>query len=513
MNKLNIRLIISICLIVGVSLSHRSIGQTKQDFKELDKYIQKAVDDFEVPGIAVGIVKDGEVIFAKGYGYRNSETKKSVDTKTIFGIASCTKAFTAASIGILVDKSKLNWNDEVILHYPEFQLQDPYITRDFRVDDLLCHRSGYETFDGDLLWYGTNYSRSEVLKRFRQRKNTYGFRQKFGYSNLMFIAAGELIESTTGISWDDFVTKNIFKPLGMNSTTTTNSGFNKEMDIAYPHLEGKPLDFINYDNIGPAGSINSSVDDMLKWIELWLNKGVYNGDTIFSEDIYNTTTSPHTSLNWKSEERKGGTHFYEYGLGWFMNDYDGLKIIQHGGGLPGFHSKVVLIPGENIGFVILSNQLSGLVEALYHKLIDFNLDDIQNPKDWAAIYLKRKQTKDTRDEVQSQSTPVIINSESTGPTLAIQNYTGIYEDKMYGEAEVSLKDGKLHLSLLPAKELLSGDLDHFKYETFKFRFNDQFLEPGKLTFYINEEGDPDYFTISLNSDDFLFHKLMFVKTR
>ncbi len=512
MNKLNIRLIISICLIVGVSLSNSSISQTKQDFKELDKYILKALNDFEVPGIAIGMVKDGEVIFAKGYGNKNAKTKEPVGTKTIFGIASCTKAFTAASIGILVDKGKLNWNDEVIFHYPEFQLYDPYITRDFRVDDLLCHRSGYETFDGDLLWYGTNYSRSEVLKRFRQRKNTYGFRQKFGYSNLMFIAAGELIENTTGISWDDFVTNSIFKPLGMNSTTTTNSGFTKEMDIAYPHLEGEPLDFINYDNIGPAGSINSSVDDMLKWIELWLDKGVYNGDTIFSKNSYNITTSPHTSLNWKSEGKKGGTHFYEYGLGWFMNDYDGLKIIQHGGGLPGFHSKVVLIPEENVGFVILSNQLSGLVEALYHKLIDFNLDDIQNPKDWAALYLKRKQSQDARDEVQNQPT-TIINTESTGPSLAIENYTGIYEDKMYGKAEISLKYGKLHLSLLPAKELLSGDMKHNNYDTFKFTFNDKFLKPGNLTFYINEEGEPGYFTISLDSDDFLFYKLRFVKTK
>ena len=251
--KISRLLFISI-LISGLTFSSSSHAQIKRDYTELDKYISKAISDFQVPGVAVGIIKNGEVTFAKGYGYRSTETKEPVDTKTIFGIASCTKAFTAASIGILNDEGMLKWDDEVISHYPEFQLYDPYITRDFRVDDLLCHRSGYETFDGDLLWYGTDYTREEVLKRFRYRKNTYGFRREFGYSNLMFIAAGEMLESVTGESWDDFVKKNIFEPLGMNSTTTTNSGFNADMDIAASHLNGKPVDFINYDNIGPAGS-------------------------------------------------------------------------------------------------------------------------------------------------------------------------------------------------------------------------------------------------------------------
>jgi CubicO group peptidase (beta-lactamase class C family) len=509
--KISRLLFISI-LISGLTFSSSSHAQIKRDYTELDKYISKAISDFQVPGVAVGIIKNGEVTFAKGYGYRSTETKEPVDTKTIFGIASCTKAFTAASIGILNDEGMLKWDDEVISHYPEFQLYDPYITRDFRVDDLLCHRSGYETFDGDLLWYGTDYTREEVLKRFRYRKNTYGFRREFGYSNLMFIAAGEMLESVTGESWDDFVKKNIFEPLGMNSTTTTNSGFNPDMDIALPHLDGKPVDFIRYDNIGPAGSINSSVDDMLKWIELWLNKGVYNGDTVFSLNVYNTTTMPHTNLKWRDEEVKGGTHFYSYGLGWFMNDYDGVKVLQHGGGLPGFHSKVVLIPSENVGFVILSNQLSGLVEALYHKLLDFNLD-IKNPKDWAAIYLKRKHAQDAQGEISQHTNTVIIDTESGNPSLTLDNYTGVYEDEMYGKAEVSLKKGKLHLSLLPAKELLSGDLEHFRFDTFKFRFNDRFLKPGKLTFYINEEAEPEYFTINLDSDDFLFGKLKFVKAK
>ncbi len=195
-----------------------------------------------------------------------------------------------------------------------------------------------------------------------------------------------------------------------------------------------------------------------------------------------------------------------------MNDYDGVKVLQHGGGLPGFHSKVVLIPSENVGFVILSNQLSGLVEALYHKLLDFNLD-IKNPKDWAAIYLKRKHAQDAQGEISKHTNTVIIDTESGNPSLTLDNYTGVYEDEMYGKAEVSLKKGKLHLSLLPAKELLSGDLEHFRFDTFKFRFNDRFLKPGKLTFYINEEAEPEYFTINLDSDDFLFGKLKFVKAK
>ena len=243
-----------------------------------------ARETFGVPGIAVGIIKDGEIIMEKGFGYRNIETKTKTDEQTIFGIASCSKAFTAACMGILVDEGKLKWEDKVIDHLPEFRMFDPFVTAELEIQDLLCHRSGLQTFDGDLLWYGTNYSRDEVLERIRFREPSYSLRSRFGYQNVMFIAAGQVIEKVSGLSWDDFVKENIFEPLEMRSSNTTNSTLTDEMNLAYPHIDGKQLEFINYDNCGPAASINTSVSDLLKWVQMLLNKGDNSGSQILSEN-------------------------------------------------------------------------------------------------------------------------------------------------------------------------------------------------------------------------------------
>ena len=451
------------------------------------------------------------MVFAKGYGVRNTDTKKPVDTETVFGIASCSKAFTAASVAILVDEGKLNWGDKVIDHFPEFQLYDTCITNDFRVDDLLSHRSGLITFDGDLLWYGTKYNRKEVVRRIRYRKNENDFREKFGYQNVMFIAAGELIEKVSGTTWDDFVSEKFFKPLGMTSTSTTNSGFNDEMNIAYPHIDGKSMEFLNYDNSGPAASINTSVDDLLKWVKLMLNKGVNDGDTIFSEKEYYTLTSPHTIINAGPGEKINGTHFYSYGLGWFIYDYEGRKIIQHGGGLPGFHSKVVFIPEDSLGYVIMANQLSGLVPAIDKKILDFFVlkpEEQENAKDWASIYLQGKKKQEERKKTKEKE-KLESRISGTEPSLELKNYTGIYEDKMYGKAKISMKEGKLFFEMIPSAKLFQSELTHWNYDTFNFKFKDEFLPEGYLTFNINENGTPDFFTIELDNPDFHFYKLKF----
>ena len=276
--------------------SFHANAQQQKDYKALEQYIEKAVADFEIPGLAVGIIKNNEVVLLKGYGYRNTETKKKVDENTVFGIASCSKAFTAASIAILVDEGKLRWDDKVIDHYPAFRVDDPYITRELTIRDLLCHRSGFQTFDGDLLWYGTNLSREEVVSRIRYRKNEYSLRAKFGYSNVMYIAATEVVKAVTGHSWDAFVNDKIFLPLGMTSTNTSTSVFDKGMNIASPHIEGRPEGFLNYDNSGGAAAINTSVSDLLKWVQLMLNKGALNDTSVFSERQYYSMVSPQTIL-------------------------------------------------------------------------------------------------------------------------------------------------------------------------------------------------------------------------
>ncbi len=484
-------------------------AQVREDYQPLDKYIQKAVEDFQAPGLAVGIIKNGEVVLANGYGFTNMDTRTPVDQNTLFGIASCSKAFTAACISILVDEGKLNWDDKVSDILPGFALYDRYITSEITVRDLLCHRAGYETFDGDLLWYGTGYSREEVVKRFRFRENPYSFREKFGYSNLMFIVAGEVIREVSGQSWEVFVSEKIFSPLGMDRTTTTNEGFNERANVAWPHLDGQVMDFINYDNAGPAASINSSVHDLLNWIELLLNKGQWHDSVVFSTRAYYTMVSPQTILPAGKAEKPDGRHFSAYGLGWFLYDDQGMKVINHGGGLPGFHSKVVFVPEDSLGFVILSNELGGLVGAVEHKILDYHMGDPD--KDWAKIYLKY--VNDAKEREKNRIA-LLDSSRVTGtkPSLEAAGYAGTFKDTMYGKAVVELTNGQLSVTLLPAAKLLQSPMEHWHYDTFSIDFSDPFLPKGLMSFHLNSSGEADYFTLDIYSPDFHFQKLKFVRT-
>lgn len=505
MRKIFLLIALTLITVLGNNIS----AQDKQDYKQLDNYIGKYVDEFEMPGFAVGIIKNGEVVFMETYGVKNTSTGKKVDENTLFGIASCSKAFTAACISILVDRGQLKWKDKVVDYLPAFNLYDPYLTAEMTVEDLLSHRSGYETFDGDLIWYGTDRSTSEVISRFKKRKNPYSLREEFGYSNLMFIAAGELIESVTGQTWPEFVKENILDYLNMNSSTTTNNGFEQNKDAAWPHIEGKSMDFINYDNIGAAGSINSSVKEMMIWLNLILDKGKITDSTIFSERNYYKMVSPHTVLNAGKAETQGGVHFSAYGLGWFLKDYKGRKIINHGGGLPGFHSKVVIIPEDSLAFVILANQLSALVPAIDRKITDFFLDN-SDTTNWAAKYLvyEKKQKLNLVEKWEKYEEERIKN---TKPSLVDSAYTGIYEDEMYGKAKIEIGENGLKITLLPTAKLFNSDMEHWYYDTFKIKFNDPFLPAGFITFSINVKGEVSGFTIDMDAPDFHFHKLDFKK--
>jgi len=492
----------------GIIGFQQTIAQSEKDSLFLDNYIRQAVEKYHSPGLAVGIIKNGKIVLANGYGYRNTETGEKVDENTLFGIASCSKAFTAACIAILVDEEKLNWDDKLIDVYPEFQAFDPYITRELTIRDLLCHRAGYETFDGDLIWYGTDYNREEVVHRMRYVENPYSLREKFGYSNVMYITAGEVILAVTGQTWDEFLTENIFTPLSMNESTTTNSTFTAKMNVAVPHIDSKPVEFISYDNISSAGAINSSVSDMLKWEQLMLGKGIFGGDTIFSSAQYYTMVSPQTILNAGKAEKVNGTHFSTYGLGWFLKDFNGMKIITHGGGLPGFHSKVTFVPEDSLAYVILGNQISYLVEALDRKILDYYIGD--NERDWAQLYLEAENASKAEDSIKTakRHSDRVLN---TSPSLEKEAYVGIYEDKSYGKASVETFNGELVVTLLPTKELFNSPMEHWQYDTFRIKWKDQFLPEGFVTFNLDSKGQISYFTIELENPDFHFDKLKFEK--
>ena len=503
----NTILLISFVLIAVFTDSAKA--QEKADYNNLDNYFEKYVAEFEMPGFAVGIIKNGEIVFMETYGVKNVETGKKVNENTLFGIASCSKAFTSACISILVERGELNWKDKVVDHLPGFTLYDPYLTAELSIEDLLAHRSGYKTFDGDLIWYGTQRTTAEVVERFKYRKNPYSIREEFGYSNLMFITAGEVIKSVTGQSWAEFVTENILRPIGMENSTTTNTGFENNKNAAWPHLDGKAMEFINYDNIGAAGAINSSIKEMMNWAQLVLNKGQSGDTSIFSMGNYYKMTSQQTVLNAGRGEKIDGTHFAGYGLGWFLKDYKGRKIINHGGGLPGFHSKVVVVPEDSLAYVILANQLSALIPAIDKKILNFYL----NPTDtinWAAKYLVyEKSQKEKLEKTWAQLEEERI--KNTEPSLADSAFTGMYEDKMYGKSKIEIEGGGLKITLLPTAKLFNSKMEHWHFNTFKIKFADPFLPPGFVTFIFNEEGNVTGFKIKMDAPDFHFNDLEFEK--
>lgn len=495
-------------LLILFVLPSKIFSQKDIEFDSLDTHILKAIQDLNSTGAAVGIIKDGDVVFEKGYGYKNYETKDTVTTNTLFAIASCSKAFTAASIGMLVEEGKLDWDDRVIDRLPGFKLSDPYVTRELRIVDLLTHRAGYNTFDGDLLWYGTNYSTEEILKRFELMPAKKSLRIGYGYSNIMFMVAGEVIKSVSGMPWQEFVSERILKPLEMKETTTSNSVFNKSMDYAYPHKDRVKMNFINYDNVAAAAGINSNVNDLLKWLQMWLNKGTFDDMEILPEDIIKKIFTSQTAMSGGKGDEIGGRHFMNAAMGWFVSDYAGRKIIQHSGGLPGFLSRVTIVPEDNLGIVVLINDESPLYSAITNQILDMYLTD-KNTDNFAKAVERQQKHKEgaAKHSAERRASRIM----GTRPSQSIENYAGLYEDKMYGQVKITLENNELNFVMLPTAELFNAKLTHWHYDTFNLKLADPFLPEGLVTFEIDKDGKISGFKIDLPNPDFHFYNYHFKK--
>jgi CubicO group peptidase (beta-lactamase class C family) len=379
------------------------------------------------------------------------------------------------------------------------------------VEDLLCHRSGLITFDGDLLWYGTNYTREEIIERIRYRPLSQGYRTDFGYQNIMYITAGELIESVTGKSWDENVKERIFKPLGMVQSNTSISQYKPTQQIAYPHIEGKKQALLNYDNSGATAAINSNLTDLSKWISMWANEGVYDGDTIISKESFDRITRLHTVIPTGGLDRMVATNFKGYGLGWFLFDYKGQKVVHHGGGLPGYITKLAFVPEKDLGIVVLTNDMSSLTTAMMYEILEaYSAEDTT---DFISLFTEFAGRGDAYRE-QSLKAKEDKKNLDNAPSFERAAYVGVYEDKMYGKAEVSIRGKRrkshLFIELLPSKELFHGKLEPFNGDTYKVVFNDPFLPPGYVTFSVEDEAVSG-FTINLENPDFHFYKLDFKK--
>lgn len=482
--------------VAGVTKAQNTASALPAD---LDAYVASSMKTFEVPGMAVAIVKDGKIILAKGYGVRKLGDSTPVDEFTMFGIGSNTKAFTTAALATLVDEGKLSWDDPVYQRLPGFVMYDPYVSHEMTIRDLLTHRSGMGLGEGDLLfWPHTAYSREEIIYKLRFMKPASSFRSHYAYDNLLYMTAGQIIPAVTGTSWDDYIREHIFSPLGMSHSNVTNANIKPGDDRAYPHsrMEGKltVIPFENLDNAGPAGSINSCAADMAKWVQLQLNRGKFpdrNG-RLFSEQRSKEMWSPQTIL--PTLDPPGAlsglkANFADYALGWGLRDYHGRKLVGHTGGVGGFVSRVMLVPEENLGVVVLTNaEEDGAFDAiLFHVLDDyFHLP----PSDWIAAFKSRdeaveKEAADTMRKAEAE------RDAASRPSLPLEKYAGVYSDAWYGSITICLDNGGLVMSFDHTPTMV-GDLQHWQQDTFKAHWRNRSIEDAFVTFALNPDGSIDH---------------------
>lgn len=485
-----------ICLFVLLLFSVQFTAAQGAPLVGFDDYVNKAIKDWEVPGLSIAIIKDDKIVYAKGFGVRKLGDAAPVDERTLFAIGSSSKAFTAATIAMLVDEGKIKWDDPATRYLNGFQTFDPYVTRELSVRDLLTHRSGLER--GDMLWYGTEIDRDEILRRTRYLKPTWSLRSTFGYQNLMYLAAGQLVSKLNGKSWDDVVTERIFTPLGMTSSSTTIRDFKADGNVATPHAtfddKVEPIAWRNIDNIAPAGSINSNAVDMAQWVRLQLGQGTFEGKKVFSPAVAREMHMPQTvmRLEGASTFTYPEAHFLNYGLGWFLSDYKGRKLVEHGGAIDGMRAQVAMVPEEKLGLVILTNMNGTAISGpLMYRIIDAYIGAPQ--KDWSADLLKRVKTMTEQGKAAAQKAEA-DRVKDTKPSLAVESYAGTYKNDLYGEVKVTNSGGKLNLRFGPA---WVSDLDHWHYDTFRARFRGAGMSNAAVTFALNAQGKADSLTLAM----------------
>ncbi len=464
---------------------------------DFDDFAQSVLRTWGAPGLAVAIVKDGEVILEQGYGTTLSGGTEAVDEHTVFAIASTTKAFTAATVGMLVDEGVVEWDDRVIDHLPGFRLDDPWVTRELTVRDLLSHRSGLPR--GDHLWYLSPFERDEVVERVQRLEPASSLRSRFGYQNIMFITAGEVVEAVSGTSWDEFVASRIFRPLGMSRTNTSTSQLVGRDNVATPHvrLDGGvvPISWPDFDNVGAAGAVNSSVHDLSSWLRVQLAMGAIGGSTLWSEETAREMWAPNTVVRMGPESRRTHpeSHLQSYGLGWYLQDYRGRLVVRHGGSLDGMRAHVALVPEEGLGVVALTNlNESRIPVAVVWEVIDRFLEPRDAPRDWnAVLFAEAERQREVSRSRQAERAEARVRD--TRPSHPAGAHAGVYRSQLSGEVRVADEGGELLLSYGPN---YVGTLEHWHYDTWQVTWRNRSLGTDLVTFRLDVSGQVESLILS-----------------
>lgn len=472
---------------------------------DLERDVNSALKLFDVPGIAIAIVKDGKVVTTKGFGVRKLGEPAAVDAQTLFEVASNSKGFTAAALAMLVDEGKLAWDDPVTKHLPGFQMHDSYVTGAMTIRDLLTHRSGLGLGAGDLLWWPTTtFTTDEIIEKLRYIRPATSFRNSYAYDNLLYIVAGKIIADKAGKSWGEAMHERILAPLGMTATTTSlaeNAG-NPDVATAHSKINGKiaAVKSMPVPNAVGAVGINTNAEDIAKWMMLLLDEGKIAGMTdkdgkparLLSEKQARELWTAQTPV--KIGEPKPALaatkpNFSAYGLGFQLRDYKGMKVAMHGGALQGFYSRVLMVPEAKLGVAILTNaENGGSMTALQWRILDHYLQAA--PSDWLALVSKVEQDQHA-EEVKKQGKASSARAAKSQPSLPLAAYDGEYEDAWYGKVVIK-PEGRKHILSFTRTPDLTGELEHWQHDTFIVRWKERnFNADAYVTFSLNPDGSID----------------------
>jgi CubicO group peptidase (beta-lactamase class C family) len=469
------------------------IVAAKEALSGFDSFLVEAIKAWEVPGLAVAIVKDGEVVFAHGFGFRDVAHKLPVTPRTLFAIGSCTKAFTTFVMGTLVDEGKLDWDTPVRAYIPEFRSFDRKATEQMTQRDLVTHRSGLPRHD--LVWYNATLSGKQILERLAYLEPSESFRNKFQYNNLMFMTAGYLIERVGGKPWQEAVRTRIFEPLGMTGCNFSVKDSERAADFAKPYDDRDDkiveIPFRDITNAGPAGSINSSVADMARWLVVQTHKGKIDGRQILSSAVLADIHAPHMTMGVPQERKEIASA--GYALGWMVDDYRGHRRVHHGGGIDGFTAQTVLFPQDGLALCILSNMNGTALPELVSR---HGADRVLglSPIDWSGEELvKKKKGKEATKTAKANKETA--RRSGTAPAHRLEEYAGEYEHPGYGVIQIELHHGRLNLTY----HKISAPLGHWHYEVFNALKNpkDPAFENQKLQFLTNMKGSVDGLAVTM----------------
>ncbi len=494
---------------------------------ELDAFVERVRQQFEVPGIAVAIVHDGEVVFERGYGLRKLGEPARVDAHTRFAIASNTKAFTATALALLIDEGKLQWDDRVIDHLPWFQMADPYVTREMTVRDLLVHRSGLALGAGDLLfWPPTDYTLEEIARRLRHVPLATSFRARYAYDNVLYGVAGLVVEKVSGLSWGDFVRQRILAPVGMSETSPVPVEPSADNNGAYGHARANfktvvPLATVReFENMTPAGGIFSSVHDMAKWMLVQLDAGALPAGPdgrerrLFAarrqQEMWSLVTPMPITVSKIPAIAAVKPNFFGYGHGCDLSDYRGQRMVHHTGGWSGMVSRQTLLPERKLSVIVLTNQEVGAAfNAITLHVLDAFLD--APPVDWVAACAEAVNAR--ADEAGASWQKHLASRDPEAKlTLPLARFAGTFRDAWYGEVSIAEEAGRLVLRFAHTPRLV-GDLEHWQQTTFIVRWRERTLNADAwVNFALTPDATVDQVTMAAISPEtdfsFDFHHLL-----